>query len=123
MLHELHGTVLKICPRVEICIVQVSSSLILTVLNPKKNNTETLSHANNFLNSYALTGRSNDVDQTSHMLTVATRELFGDLDRSVNAVSPTQFWMVSFLWTPHLKCFLLVLIISVPCLIIKFGSF
>ncbi|KAH0920749.1 hypothetical protein HID58_020767 [Brassica napus] len=45
------------------------------------------------LSNYALTGRSNDVDQTSHMLTVATRELFGDLDRSVNAVSPTQFWM------------------------------
>ncbi|WZZ64337.1 hypothetical protein YC2023_075707 [Brassica napus] len=43
---------------------------------------------------YALTGRSADVDQTSHMLTVATRELFGDLDRSVNAVSPTQFWMI-----------------------------
>nr|VDD01059.1 unnamed protein product [Brassica oleracea] len=46
------------------------------------------------LSNYSLAGRSNDVDQTSHMLTVATRELFGDLDRSVNAVSPTQFWMV-----------------------------
>ncbi|KAF2594767.1 hypothetical protein F2Q70_00042763 [Brassica cretica] len=46
------------------------------------------------LSNYALTGRSADVDQTSHMLTVATRELFGDLDRSVNAVSPTQFWMI-----------------------------
>lgn len=28
------------------------------------------------------------------MLTVATRELFGDLDRSVNAVSSTLFWML-----------------------------
>lgn len=50
------------------------------------------------------------------MLTVATRELFGDLDRSVNAVSPTQFWMVRFLWTPHLRRLLLVLIISVHVL-------
>ncbi|XP_024006178.1 ubiquitin carboxyl-terminal hydrolase 6 isoform X2 [Eutrema salsugineum] len=46
------------------------------------------------LSNYSLAGRSNDVDQTSHMLTVATRELFSDLDKSVNAVSPSQFWMV-----------------------------
>ncbi|XP_010479669.1 PREDICTED: ubiquitin carboxyl-terminal hydrolase 6 [Camelina sativa] len=46
------------------------------------------------LSNYSLAARSTDVDQTSHMLTVATRELFGELDRSVNAVSPTQFWMV-----------------------------
>uniref|UniRef100_A0A2P2M915 ubiquitinyl hydrolase 1 n=1 Tax=Rhizophora mucronata TaxID=61149 RepID=A0A2P2M915_RHIMU len=38
--------------------------------------------------------RRNDLDQTSHMLTAATRELFKDLDKSVKSVSPAQFWMV-----------------------------
>ncbi|VVB16538.1 unnamed protein product [Arabis nemorensis] len=47
------------------------------------------------LSNYSLSARSNNVDQTSHMLTVATRELFGELDSSVNAVSPTQFWMIN----------------------------
>ena len=35
------------------------------------------------------------MDQTSHMLTIATRDLFRELDRSVKAVAPMQFWMVS----------------------------
>lgn len=43
---------------------------------------------------YSLSGRSNDLDQTSHMLTVATRDLFNELDKSVKAVAPMQFWMV-----------------------------
>ncbi|KAI5336864.1 PREDICTED: ubiquitin [Prunus dulcis] len=43
---------------------------------------------------YSHSGRSNDVDQTSHMLTIATRDLFGELDKSVKAVAPMQFWMV-----------------------------
>ncbi|CAL9221731.1 unnamed protein product [Arabidopsis halleri] len=38
--------------------------------------------------------RTKDVDQTSHMLTVATRELFSELDKSVKAVAPMPFWMV-----------------------------
>ncbi|XP_050234120.1 ubiquitin carboxyl-terminal hydrolase 7 [Mercurialis annua] len=38
--------------------------------------------------------KRNDVDQTSHMLTAATRELFNELDKSVKAVAPMQFWMV-----------------------------
>ncbi|XP_022721505.1 ubiquitin carboxyl-terminal hydrolase 6-like [Durio zibethinus] len=43
---------------------------------------------------YSHSGRSNDLDQTSHMLTVATRDLFGELDKSVKPVAPMQFWMV-----------------------------
>ncbi|CAB4302946.1 unnamed protein product [Prunus armeniaca] len=43
---------------------------------------------------YSHSGRSNDVDQTSHMLTIATRDLFGELDKSVKSVAPMQFWMV-----------------------------
>ncbi|EEF28259.1 Ubiquitin carboxyl-terminal hydrolase, putative [Ricinus communis] len=38
--------------------------------------------------------RRNDLDQTSHMLTTATRELFNELDKSVKPVAPMQFWMV-----------------------------
>ncbi|CAN1286451.1 Ubiquitin carboxyl-terminal hydrolase 7 [Linum perenne] len=40
------------------------------------------------------TERKNEVDQTSHMLTAATRELFNELDKSVKPVAPMQFWMV-----------------------------
>ncbi|KAM1241006.1 hypothetical protein ACFX2J_046254 [Malus domestica] len=43
---------------------------------------------------YSHSERSNDVDQTSHMLTIATRGLFSELDKSVKAVAPMQFWMV-----------------------------
>ncbi|WRX26293.1 Ubiquitin-like domain - like 10 [Theobroma cacao] len=43
---------------------------------------------------YSHSGRSNDLDQTSHMLTVATRDLFSELDKSVKPVAPMQFWMV-----------------------------
>ncbi|KAE9616185.1 putative ubiquitinyl hydrolase 1 [Lupinus albus] len=43
---------------------------------------------------YSHLGRSNDVDQTSHMLTIATRDLFNELDKSVKPVAPMQFWMV-----------------------------
>lgn len=35
------------------------------------------------------------MDQTSHALTVATRDLFNELDKSVKPVAPMQFWMVS----------------------------
>ncbi|KAK8618777.1 hypothetical protein V6N13_132757 [Hibiscus sabdariffa] len=44
--------------------------------------------------TYSHSGRSNDLDQTSHMLTVATRDLFNELDKSVKPVAPMQFWMV-----------------------------
>ncbi|XVF26924.1 hypothetical protein REPUB_Repub14bG0062100 [Reevesia pubescens] len=43
---------------------------------------------------YSHSGRSNDLDQTSHMLTVATRDLFTELDKSVKPVAPMQFWTV-----------------------------
>ncbi|KAF9614059.1 hypothetical protein IFM89_014859 [Coptis chinensis] len=39
-------------------------------------------------------GRSNELDQTSHLLTVATRDLFSELDKNVKPVAPMQFWMV-----------------------------
>ncbi|XP_022889503.1 ubiquitin carboxyl-terminal hydrolase 6-like [Olea europaea var. sylvestris] len=35
--------------------------------------------------------RSNEVDQTSHLLTVATRDLFNDLDKNVKPVAPMRF--------------------------------
>ncbi|KAL5579402.1 hypothetical protein UlMin_011844 [Ulmus minor] len=43
---------------------------------------------------YSNSERSNEVDQTSHMLAIATRDLFNELDKSVKAVAPMQFWMV-----------------------------
>lgn len=42
------------------------------------------------LNQYS--GRSNELDQASHSLTVATRDLFNDLDKKVKAFAPMQFW-------------------------------
>lgn len=38
------------------------------------------------------------MDQTSHMLTIATRDLFNEMDKSVKAVAPMQFWMVCSLF-------------------------
>lgn len=43
---------------------------------------------------YPHSGRSNDLDQPSHMLTCATRDLFSELDKTVKPVAPMQFWMV-----------------------------
>lgn len=43
---------------------------------------------------YSHSGRNNDVDQSSHLLTVATRDLFNELDKSVKPVAPMQFWML-----------------------------
>lgn len=43
------------------------------------------------LQNYANLGRSNDLDQFSHLLTVATRDLFSELDRNVRPVAPLQF--------------------------------
>ncbi|KAK1289465.1 Ubiquitin carboxyl-terminal hydrolase 6 [Acorus calamus] len=44
--------------------------------------------------NYSNAGKSNEVDQSSHLLTIATRDLFSDLDRNVKPVAPMQFWMV-----------------------------
>ena len=46
-----------------------------------------------FLIRYPHSGRSSDLDQSSHLLTVATRDLFNELDKSVKPVAPMQFWM------------------------------
>ncbi|XXG45935.1 hypothetical protein AAC387_Pa02g0892 [Persea americana] len=46
------------------------------------------------LQTYTYAGRTNELDQTSHQLTVATRDLFGELDRNVSPVAPMQFWTV-----------------------------
>ncbi|KAL4571862.1 hypothetical protein LXL04_018629 [Taraxacum kok-saghyz] len=43
---------------------------------------------------YSQSGRSNDLDQSSHLLTVATRNLFTELDKNVKPVAPMQFSMV-----------------------------
>ncbi|XP_059645650.1 ubiquitin carboxyl-terminal hydrolase 6-like [Cornus florida] len=43
---------------------------------------------------YPQAGRGNDLDQSSHLLTVATRDLFNELDKNVKPVAPMQFWMV-----------------------------
>eukprot|EP00262_Sarcandra_glabra_P009459 TRINITY_DN23859_c0_g1_i1.p1 TRINITY_DN23859_c0_g1~~TRINITY_DN23859_c0_g1_i1.p1 ORF type:complete len:475 (-),score=104.92 TRINITY_DN23859_c0_g1_i1:490-1914(-) len=43
---------------------------------------------------YPYSGRNNELDQSSHLLTVASRDLFGELDRNVKPVTPMQFWMV-----------------------------
>lgn len=45
---------------------------------------------------YPQSSRSNDLDQSSHLLTVATRDLFNELDKNVKPVAPMQFWMVHF---------------------------
>ncbi|KAL5728862.1 ubiquitinyl hydrolase 1 [Ranunculus cassubicifolius] len=42
------------------------------------------------LNQYSV--KSNELDQASHSLTVATRDLFNDLDKKVKAFAPMQFW-------------------------------
>ncbi|KAL6005994.1 deubiquitinating enzyme [Asimina triloba] len=44
--------------------------------------------------SYTDSGRRNEVDYTSHLLTVATRDLFSELDRSGKPVAPMHFWTV-----------------------------
>lgn len=49
-----------------------------------------------FIIRYTYAGRTNELDQSSHQLTVATRDLFGELDRNVSPVAPMQFWMVSY---------------------------
>ncbi|KAL8466102.1 hypothetical protein ACS0TY_035277 [Phlomoides rotata] len=41
--------------------------------------------------NYPPPNRSNSVDQSSHSLTVATRELFNDLDKNVRPVAPMRF--------------------------------
>ncbi|XP_057522340.1 ubiquitin carboxyl-terminal hydrolase 6-like isoform X2 [Amaranthus tricolor] len=43
---------------------------------------------------YSQSGQNNQLDQTSHLLTVATKDLFSDLDKNVKPVAPMQFWMV-----------------------------
>ncbi|XP_068648375.1 ubiquitin carboxyl-terminal hydrolase 6-like [Aristolochia californica] len=44
--------------------------------------------------NYTHSGRSAELDQSSHLLTVATRDLFNELDRNVKPVAPMHFWMV-----------------------------
>ncbi|GAB2222242.1 hypothetical protein Droror1_Dr00013448 [Drosera rotundifolia] len=46
------------------------------------------------LTLYPQSGRSNDLDITSHSLTIATRDLFNELNKTVYPVTPYQFWTV-----------------------------
>ncbi|KAK2647619.1 hypothetical protein Ddye_015108 [Dipteronia dyeriana] len=65
---------------------------------------------------YSQSGRSNDVDQSSHMLAVATSDLFNDLDKSVKPVAPGQFLMdVEECWTLLLFTLLQTLRTSNAC--------
>ncbi|XP_042447095.1 ubiquitin carboxyl-terminal hydrolase 7-like [Zingiber officinale] len=41
--------------------------------------------------SYTNSGRNTELDQYSHLLTVATRDLFSELDKNVKPVAPLQF--------------------------------
>ncbi|XP_058086403.1 ubiquitin carboxyl-terminal hydrolase 6-like isoform X1 [Magnolia sinica] len=43
---------------------------------------------------YTDSGRSNELDHSSHLLTVATRDVFGELDRNVKPIAPMHFWMI-----------------------------
>ncbi|PWA84876.1 ubiquitin specific protease domain protein [Artemisia annua] len=43
---------------------------------------------------YPQSGKSSDLDESSHLLTVATRDLFIELDKNVKPVAPMQFWML-----------------------------
>lgn len=43
---------------------------------------------------YPQSGSNNSLDQSSHLLAVATRDLFGELDKNLKPVAPMQFWMV-----------------------------
>ncbi|XP_043707027.1 ubiquitin carboxyl-terminal hydrolase 6-like isoform X3 [Telopea speciosissima] len=43
---------------------------------------------------YPHSGRSNELDQSSHLLTMATRDLFTDLDRNFKPVTPMHFLTV-----------------------------
>ncbi|KAI5665480.1 hypothetical protein M9H77_15333 [Catharanthus roseus] len=43
---------------------------------------------------YPHSGASNGLDQSSHLLTVATRDLFNELDKNRKPVAPMQFWTV-----------------------------
>lgn len=51
-----------------------------------------------FPRRYPHADRRNDLDNPSHILTVATRDLFNELDKNVKPVSPMQFWMVQMLF-------------------------
>ena len=42
---------------------------------------------------YPHSGRRNDLDRSSHVLTCASRDLFRELDKNVKPVVPMQFWM------------------------------
>ncbi|XP_039121958.1 ubiquitin carboxyl-terminal hydrolase 6 [Dioscorea cayenensis subsp. rotundata] len=44
--------------------------------------------------TYTNSGRSNELDQYSHLLTIATRDLFAELDRNAKPVAPLQFLSV-----------------------------
>ena len=48
-----------------------------------------------FVNLRYSSGGANELDTSSHLLTLATRELFNELDTSHHAAAPVRFWMVS----------------------------
>lgn len=93
-------------------VPELKSALIKLVFSPSLSNRAFILRVFSVTNmywlallSYSQSGRSNEVDQTSHMLTIATRDLFNELDKSGKPVAPMQFWMVcSFFF--FLLCYL-----------------
>ncbi|KAJ4978267.1 hypothetical protein NE237_009047 [Protea cynaroides] len=58
---------------------------------------------------YPHSGRSNELDQSSHLLTMATRDLFTELDRNVKPVAPMHFLTVSYhFWS--------IVFMLIPCI-------
>jgi len=113
LLHELNSTMLTFCSRVEVCFIQVNS---LTFWMSQKLVSSCRSKVHLFFTEILLSmwnlvsypsQKSSDLDQTSHMLTAATRELFNELDKSVKPVAPMQFWMVCAPLLPYLRHFLM----------------
>ncbi|KAL8230302.1 hypothetical protein R6Q57_000080 [Mikania cordata] len=59
---------------------------------------------------YFQSGRSNDLDHSSHPVIVATWDLFNEVDKNAKLVAPMQFWMVHFLLNFQDTITLLVLV-------------
>jgi len=94
MLHEFHIAMSAFCSRAEVSAAKVQTKNSLNIIFE-----EALYLAFDiilfYLYSYSDTGRGNGIDQASHNLTLATRNIFGELDQSVRPVAPLQFLQVS----------------------------
>lgn len=97
LLYELYITMFAFGARIEICLDTVSclfdlkksvASKCLSMLP------QLVLYVVGLLFRYPPPVRSTTVDQSSHSLTVATRELFNELDKNVRPVAPVRFLTV-----------------------------